>query len=95
MKKNYILMAMLFLFVGVNMQAQSVAEEPMDERFNDGTNLPYGWFTEGWSVKDGVIQTIEADGTQRFFDLQGRLLPNKPHKGIIINNNGKKFISIK
>lgn len=29
----------------------------MDERFNDGTKLPYGWFTEGWTVKDGVIQT--------------------------------------
>ena len=39
------------------MQAQSVAEGQMDERFNDGTKLPYGWFTEGWKVKDGVIQT--------------------------------------
>jgi len=39
------------------MQAQSIADEQMDERFNDGTKLPYGWFTEGWTVKDGVIQT--------------------------------------
>jgi len=31
------------------MQAQSVAEEQMDERFNDN-KLPYGWFTEGWVV---------------------------------------------
>lgn len=25
----------------------------MDERFNDGTKMPYGWFAEGWSVDDG------------------------------------------
>ena len=48
---------MMLLFVGVSMQAQSVSSEQMDERFNDGTNLPYGWFTEGWTVKDGAIQT--------------------------------------
>ena len=34
----------------------------MDERFNDGTELHYGWFTEGWSVKDGVIQTEASSG---------------------------------
>ena len=35
------------------MQAQSIANEQMDERFNDGTNFPFGWFGEGWKVKDG------------------------------------------
>ena len=44
------------------MQAQSVSEEQMDERFNDGTELPYGWFTEGWTVKDGVILTEASSG---------------------------------
>jgi hypothetical protein len=40
--KKKLLISMLLLFVGVSMQAQSVATEQMDERFNDGTNLPYG-----------------------------------------------------
>ena len=44
---------MLLLFVGLSMRAQSVANEQMDERFNDGTQFPYGWFAEGWKVKDG------------------------------------------
>lgn len=55
--KKKLLISMWLLLVGVSMQAQSVANEQMDERFNDGTNLPYGWFTEGWTVKDGAIQT--------------------------------------
>ena len=58
---------MLLLFVGVSMQAQSVATEQMDERFNDGTKLPYGWFTEGWTVKDGAIQT---ESSSSGFDLE-------------------------
>lgn len=53
---------MLLLLAGVHMQAQSVAEEQMDEFFNDSTLLPYGWFTEGWTVKDGVIQTKASSG---------------------------------
>ena len=60
--KKQLLFSMLLLFVGVSMQAQSVSEEQMDERFNDGTNLPYGWFTEGWTVKDGAIQTEASSG---------------------------------
>lgn len=39
------------------MQAQSVAAEQMNECFNDSTKLPYGWFAEGWTLKDGAIQT--------------------------------------
>ena len=60
--KKQLLFSMLLLFWGVNMQAQSVSEEQMDERFNDGTTLPYGWFTEGWTVKDGAIQTEASSG---------------------------------
>ena len=60
MKK--LLFSMLFLFMGVGMYAQSVAEETMNELFNDSTNLPYGWFTEGWAVKDGAIQSNAASG---------------------------------
>ena len=44
---------MLLLFVGVSMQAQSISAQQMDERFNDGTKMPYGWFAEGWKVDDG------------------------------------------
>ena len=44
---------MLLLFVGVSMQAQSISAQQMDERFNDGTKMPYGWFAEGWKVEDG------------------------------------------
>ena len=51
MKK--LLLAVLLLFAGVSMYAQSVASEQMDERFNDGTKMPYGWFAEGWKVDDG------------------------------------------
>lgn len=44
---------MLLLLTGASMRAQSIAAEQMDERFNDGTKMPYGWFAEGWSVDDG------------------------------------------
>ena len=62
---------MLLLFVGVSMQAQSVANEQMDERFNDN-KLPYGWFAKDWKVDStGVAkkakdqkQTAESDSTQ-------------------------------
>ena len=51
--KKLLLLSMSLLFMGVNMRAQSISAEQMDERFNDGTNMPFGWFAEGWSVKDG------------------------------------------
>lgn len=37
------------------------------------------------------IRTIDADGMERYFDLNGRLLPGKPQKGVYIHN-GKKYI---
>ena len=66
--RKKLLLSMLLLFVGVSMQAQSVADEQMDERFNDG-KLPYGWFAEGWKVdstgvaKKGSPDTAENDST--------------------------------
>ena len=66
-----LLLAMMLLLVGTSVQAQSVATEQMDERFNDGTKLPYGWFTEGWTVKDGAIQTKASSGFS--LDLEGLL----------------------
>ncbi len=38
-----------------------------------------------------VIQTIDADGTSRYYDLQGRPLNGKPARGLYIHN-GKKTI---
>ena len=51
--KKLLLLSMSLLFMGVSMRAQSISAEQMDERFNDGTNMPFGWFAEGWSIKDG------------------------------------------
>ena len=43
---------------------------------------------------DGIdtIRTIDTDGTERYYDLDGRELPGKPERGIYIRN-GKKYIS--
>jgi hypothetical protein len=39
-----------------------------------------------------VIKTIEADGTNRYFDLQGRMLNGKPaQRGVFVNEKGEKF----
>ena len=45
------------------------------------------------SITTGIqptIVAIEADGTSRYFDLQGRLLNGKPQKGFFIENGIKK-----
>ena len=57
--KTKLLFSVLLLFVGVSMQAQPVSAQQMDERFNDG-QMPYGWFAEGWEVKDGVAQKASS-----------------------------------
>ena len=68
--KQKLLLSLLLLFVGVNMQAQTaVSDAQMDERFdNKEQKLPYGWFTEGWVVKDSVIQTQASSSSS--FDLE-------------------------
>jgi len=71
------------------VQAQSVSEEQMDERFNDGTELPYGWFTEGWTVKDGVIQTEASSGSS--FDIENLMGNNKKEDQDPEEGNGNKF----
>ena len=49
-------------------------------------------------LEDGVdgidtIQTIEADGTERYYDLSGREIVNgKLPRGVYIHN-GKKYIN--
>ena len=67
-------------------QAEKVADMP---------NLLFsGDLTFGGSEVTGIqptIQTIDADGTRRYFDLQGRQLNEQPKKGVYIMN-GKKYI---
>ena len=57
---------MLLLMVGVSMKAQSIATEQMDERFNDGTKMPYGWFAEGWNIEDGKAKAKATDDSSGF-----------------------------
>ena len=38
------------------------------------------------------IRTIDADGTEHYYDMNGRLLNGKPQKGMYIYQ-GKKFIN--
>ena len=66
MMKKKLLFSMLLLFVGINMQAQSIANEQMDERFNDGAKMPYGWFAEGWKVDDGKAKAQATDESSGF-----------------------------
>ena len=66
MRKRLLLLSMLLLCMGVSMQAQSVVEEQMDERFNDGTTMPFGWFGEGWKVDDGKVKSEATDGSSGF-----------------------------
>jgi len=41
---------------------------------------------------DAVIRTIDADGTEHYYDMNGRQLNGKPQKGMYIHN-GKKYIN--
>ena len=74
MIRKKLLLSMLLLFVGVSMQAQSVATEQMDERFYDD-KMPYGWFAEGWKVDDGKAKAQATDGSSGF-DLSQMMKQN-------------------
>jgi hypothetical protein len=39
-----------------------------------------------------TIRTIDADGTERYYDLNGRRINSRTAKGVVIEN-GKKVIS--
>ena len=47
---------------------------------------------EGDATGVETIRTLDSDGTERYFDLNGRELPGRPDNGIYILN-GKKLIS--
>ena len=75
MKKKLLFSALLLLAV-VCMKAQSVATEQMDERFNNGTTMPFGWFAEGWKIDDGkakskAVQDSKNNGMPGMGENQG------------------------
>ena len=76
-KKKKLFLSMLLLLAGVSMQAQSIANEQMDERFNDGTKFPLGWFGEGWKIKDGKAKAkaTEDSGNSGFPGMESEYQP--------------------
>ena len=52
-------------------------------RLEDGPDIP---------TDIDTLKTIDADGTERYYDLNGRELPEKPAQGVYILN-GKKYVS--
>ncbi len=50
-------------------------------------------FEEGEATGiDAVIRTVNSDGTEQYYDMNGRQLSSKPNKGVYIHN-GKKYIN--
>ena len=68
MTQRTLLISMLLLLMGVNMQAQSIASEQMNEEFNNGPKFPRGWFGEGWKIDDGKAKckATEDSGNSGF-----------------------------
>ena len=76
MKKGYSLCLASLLFAGATLQAQSITSSQMDERFNDD-KMPYGWFAEGWVVKDNVAKKKGGpDMTELFANTYLQLFTN-------------------
>ena len=77
----------MYTFTGAADEIETGAVEafPIDHFVGD---LPDG---QGTAISP-VIRTVEADGTNRYFDLQGRQIGTKPASGVYIKD-GKKFIS--
>lgn len=49
-------------------------------------------FEDGETTDIQQIRTIDADGTEHYYDMNGRQLSGKPQKGMYIHN-GKKYIN--
>ena len=77
----------MYTFTGAADEIETGAVEafPIDHFVGD---LPDG---QGTAISP-VIRTVEVDGTNRYFDLQGRQIGTKPASGVYIKD-GKKFIS--
>ena len=51
-----IFLTFMLIFLGIG----TANAQRMDERFTDG-KLPYGWFTEGWTVQDNAVQSSNGE----------------------------------
>ena len=72
-----------------NQQGTNAGEDGSKEEMDYEGDIP---FTQSApSGIEPVIRTIDANGTNRYFDLQGRMLKGRPDKGLFIEN-GKKII---
>ena len=72
-----------------NQQGTNAGEDGNNDNMEYEGDIP---FTESTpSDIQPTILTIDADGTSRYFDLQGRMLNGKPDRGIFIEN-GKKIV---
>lgn len=77
------------MFQMIDQQGTSASENVNSDNLDYEATIPY--IESASTGIQPTIQTIDADGTSRYFDLQGRLLNGKPVKGLYIEN-GKKII---
>ena len=56
------------------------------------TALRWSDFCKNVPITGTSVNTIPFNGKSNYFDLQGRLLPDKPSKGIYIENRHKRMI---
>ena len=71
-----------------NQQGTNAGEDGNEDNMDYEGDIP---FTESNpSGIQPIIRTIDANGINRYIDLQGRMLNGKPDKGIFIEN-GKKI----
>lgn len=70
-----------------NQQGTNAGEDGYGDKMDYEGDIP---FTESDGIQP-IIQTIDANGVSRYFDLQGRMLNGKPDRGIFIEN-GKKIV---
>ena len=78
------------MFQMIDQQGTSAGENVNGDNLDFEATIPYT-DSETTDIQP-TIRAIDADGTSRYFDLQGRLLNGKPVKGMYIEN-GKKVIN--
>ena len=75
------------LFQNIDQQGTDTGEDVNNAQF-EGV-IPF--IEDATTGIQPTILTIDADGTVSYFDLQGRMLNDKPVKGLYIEN-GKKIL---
>ena len=49
------------------------------------------WLEESLDNGETILKTIDSDGTERIYDLNGRMINESSGKGVYIKN-GKKYV---